>query len=302
MIADVATVIVAHNSVGCLPRCLESVAAAASSVDARVLVADSGSSDGVEALCKRLDVPFLPGPNRGLAAAFNRALDHRDIRRARYVLQLNPDIVLAAGALDALVELADRRPRCGILAPRHVDEHGERIHTIGVEPNVTRYWRAVADPFSHDWVWESEGHEYEREADWVVGACMLLRGEMLATIGGFDERFFLSSEDVDLCRRCRAAGWSVIYAPTVTVVHPIADRPTDEHRLRLDEWSRILYLRKWHRWPARMSMRVALVARLARLAAIDARRDGRGNARLKLAATLRFDSRRYGAEPPAPSP
>jgi hypothetical protein len=51
-----------------------------------------------------------------------------------------------------------------------------------------------------------------------------------------------------------------------------------------------------------MSMRVALVARLARLAAIDARRDGRGNARLKLAATLRFDSRRYGAEPPAPSP
>jgi len=294
--ADVMTVVVAHNSEGFLPGCLAAVAAAATRVDARVLVADSGSSDGVQALCDQLGVPFLAGENEGLGAAFNRAFAREDVRRARYVLQLNPDVVLPAGGLDALVELADRRPRCGILAPRQVDQHGRLICSVGVEPTAASCWRAVAELRGCDWEWEPRSYDHEHNADWVMGACMLLRREMLAATRGFDERFFLCSEEVDLCRRSRAAGWSVIYTPAVTIVHPLADRPVDELRVRLEEWSRILYIRKWHGLPARLSMRAALAARFARLAARQARHHARGDARLRLGATLRFNRRRYGRD------
>jgi N-acetylglucosaminyl-diphospho-decaprenol L-rhamnosyltransferase len=295
---DVAAVVVAHNSAGLLPGCVAAVATAASRVQARVLVVDSGSTDGVERLCAELNVAFLPGPNQGLSAAFNRALTHDAVRQARYVLQLNPDVSLPPGGLDELVGLADRRPGCGILAPRQVDQRGELIFSIGVEPSPADYWRGFT-ALRCDWVWDPARYAREGSADWVMGACMLLRGEMLAAIGGFDERFFLCSEEVDLCRRARLAGWSVDYTPRVTVVHPLADRPIDAHRVRLEEWSRILYIRKWHGPLSRLSMRLALAARFARLAAIEGSYGRCGDARLRLEATLRFRRRRYGAAPPA---
>lgn len=294
---DVVTVVVVHDSARVLPRCLGALSAAAERVDARVLVVDSGSSDDAAAVCERLGVPFMPGPNRGLGAAFNRALAREDVRRARYVLQCNPDVELPAGGLDALVALADRRPRCGILAPRQLDQHGALIHSIGVEPSAAGYWRAVRE-LRRDWIWDEERYEQEGRADWVMGACMLMRSEMLRAIGGFDERFFLCSEEVDLCRRARSAGWTVSYSPAVSVVHPIARRPVDVHRLRLEEWSRILYIRKWHRLRTRCSMRLAVAAHLARLVRLESAGDASTlEARTRLAASLRFNRRRYGAPP-----
>jgi GT2 family glycosyltransferase/glycosyltransferase involved in cell wall biosynthesis len=293
-------VIVTHNSVGVLRRCLQALAGAVSAVDARVLVADSGSSDDVAAVCERLGVPFLPGPNLGLGAAFNRALADQGICRPRYLLQLNPDVVLPPGSLDALVELADRRPSCGVLAPRHIDQHGRLLFSIGVEPDPAGYWRAAVDPRRHTWVWETSGYDYEHDVDWASGACLLLRTDLLSAIGGFDERFFLSSEEVDLCHRCREADWSVTYTPAVTIIHPIAGRAVDPHRLRLEEWSRILYLRKWHRILSRTSMRLAIAMRLARLVQRDtAAGETFGRARVRLGATVRFNRRRYGPAPGA---
>ena len=131
-----------------------------------------------------------------------------------------------------------------------------------------------------------------------MGACVLLRNEMLAAVGAFDEQFFLYSEEVDLCRRARDAGWSVRYLPAVTVVHPMAGRPVDEQRVKLEEWSRILYIRKWFSPPARWSMRLAVSVRWARATLKDFRRANRrerGDAGLRLRASLRFDRRRYRA-------
>jgi GT2 family glycosyltransferase len=303
--ADVVCVVVVHDSMRFLPTCLEALGAAASTVDARVLVVDSGSSDGCRALCQQSGVPFLPGPNLGMGAAFNRALSDEHVSAARYVLQLNPDVVLAAGGLDALVAIADLRPDCGVLAPRQVDQHGQLICSIGVEPSAAGYCRAVRELWC-DWNWDRETYDHECEVDWVMGACMLLRREMLTAVGGFDERFFLCSEEVDLCRRSRAAGWPVLYSPAVTVVHPVAGRALDKHRVKLEEWSRLLYIRKWFGFSDRVAMRLALALRFARLAVRDVSREGPrkhgdGDAHVRLGATLRFDRRRYGAAPRSPS-
>src|SRR5207248_9239429 len=140
---DVATSLVVHNAADLLPGCLRALSGAARSAHACVVVADTGSADDPAAICEQAGVPFLPGANHGLAAAFNRALALDEVRGARYVLQLNPDIVLPAGALDRLVGLADQHPRSGILAPRQLDQDDALICSIGVEPSPATYWRAI---------------------------------------------------------------------------------------------------------------------------------------------------------------
>jgi GT2 family glycosyltransferase len=291
---DVATVIVAHNNADLLPTCLEALATAAQAATARVVVVDAGSSDHPAAICDRAGVPCLRRVNRGLGASFNRALERDEVRRARYVLQLNPDVVLPVGALDKLVQLADRHPDWGVLAPRQFDQNGTLIFSIGVEPSAGAYWAAITG-LPGDWIWDPNCYRAEYAADWMMGACLLLRSEMLVSIGGFDERFFLCSEEVDLCRRARAAGWSVMFTPEVTVMHPMADRPIHAHRVRLEEWSRILYLRKWNGLLSRTSTRLALVIRLILLAAAErGRLVSPRHARTRLGAALRFDRRRYG--------
>lgn len=287
--ADVAVVIVVHNSTDVLAHCLVALRAAAERVDTRAIVIDSGSSDDPGPICREHGVALVRVPNRGLGAAFNQALARDEVRRARYVLQLNPDVELPTGGLDALVARADQLPDCGVLAPRQVDQRGDLIHSIGLEPTAARYLRAI-NPFHDGWIWvrDSERYRAECEADWIMGACLLLRREMLTATGGFDERFFYSSEEVDLCRRSREAGWSVNYLPDVTVVHPLAGRPLDPSRVRHEEWSRILYTRKWLSWHRRCLMRPALVVRYALLSVLETQGPGPGEYnRIRLSVALR---------------
>lgn len=294
--ADVVAILVVHNNAAVLSRCLSALAAAAVGVSARALVIDSGSSDESGEVCARHGVRCVPVANRGMGAAVNRALTSDEVRAARYVLQLNPDVEMVPGSLDTLVAYADATPRCGVVAPRQVDQNNELIHSIGLEPTVARYWRA-SNPLVDDWNWVRDPERYRRPSsvDWVMGACLLLRREPLDEIGGYDERFFLSSEEVDLCRRARQAGWSVDYLPQVTVMHPLADRPLDHHRVKLEEWSRIVYLRKWHSWPARSLMRLAMIIRFARLAALERHQPRQGQCHaIRLATVLRPWWRGYG--------
>jgi GT2 family glycosyltransferase len=295
---DVMIVVVVHDSADTLDRCLTSIATAAADTTASVIVVDSGSTDDPQAVCARHGVDCETVPNRGLAAAFNHALAAPEVRAARYVLQLNPDVELPAGALDRLVADADQHPRCGILAPRQVDQHGRLLRSIGREPSAALYLRALAG-YGADWVNDPARYETDGEADWVMGACMLLRSEMLAQTGGFDERFFLFSEEVDLCRRAREAGWAVRYTPSATVVHPISGRSPNRDRIRLEEWSRIVYLRKWHGAVGGTVVRLTLALRYSVLSLKDVvwgtPVPQRGS-RLRLRETLRL------GPPKAPAP
>jgi GT2 family glycosyltransferase len=293
---DVLAIIVAHDSAALLPGCVEALAASARTVEVQAVVVDTASRDGCAAVCERLGVRCIEGPNGGMGAAFNRALRSPDLPRARHILQINPDVLFPPGGLDQLVASADARPQCGVLAPRQVDQHGSLVCSIGVEPSPAGYLVAVRDLWC-DWDWDTGHYAAPREVDWAMGACMLLRRDMLDAVGGFDERFFLCSEEVDLCRRARAAGWSVWYDPAVTIMHPMADRTLDAHRVRLEEWSRLLYIRKWFAAADRALMRLALAARFARLTLGEAQPPKRREARLRLGATLRFDRRRYGPAP-----
>lgn len=294
--ADVAAVIVTHNSASLLPACVGSLSAQRGDIDLHVLVSDSGSGDDVAARCAEFDLHFLPGPNAGFGAAVNRALAHPSVAGARYVLVLNPDVQLR-GTLADFVALCDDRPGCGVFGPRQIDQHGDLVCTMGVGPTPADYWRGARSMWP-DWDWDTRRYARERCCDWLLGSFLLIRRQTLSVVGGFDERFFLCSEEVDLCRRVREAGQAVAYLPQLTVMHAAADRRLDEHRERLMIWSKLLYIRKWYGPWGRLSMRTALVVIFARRY-LHARRSGQpGHPHwVHLIAALKFRPARYGPAP-----
>jgi GT2 family glycosyltransferase len=145
---------------------------------------------------------------------------------APFVLFINPDARIGQADLARLAAVLDAEPDVGLAGPRVLDEDGRLF------PSQRRYQRAGSTwaraLFLHrvlDAPWANEivkqGAVYERPGypEWVSGACMLVRRDVLERIGGFDERFFLYCEDMDLCARVRAAGHRVRYEPGATAWH-----------------------------------------------------------------------------------
>jgi N-acetylglucosaminyl-diphospho-decaprenol L-rhamnosyltransferase len=257
-------VIVTHNSADDLPECICSLSEHRGDVDVRVVVADSGSTDDTAFVAARFPVTFLPGENRGFAAANNRALRHEEVSSSRYVLFLNPDTVVRAGTLGELVELCDARPAAGIFVVRQVDEGGNLIHSLARFPTPLRYWSEAFSLLRRRFgihVWEDEPYARESECDWAFGAFLLVRAEVLGSVGWFDERFFLTSEEVDLCRRAREAGWKVVYLPSFTIMHRFAHRLSNPWRSWILVHHQVVYARKWFSRPGRLLTRIALAIR-----------------------------------------
>jgi GT2 family glycosyltransferase len=162
--------------------------------------------------------------NRGFAHANNRGVM---TGIGRYVLFLNPDTQLLAGSLAGLVATMDDRPDVGLVGVRQVTADGTLWPTMRYFPGIAR---ALGDAlgcerFSRRPKWAGEReldmtlYERETECDWVSGSFMLARREAGLSAGLFDERFFLYSEEPDLCLRMKRAGWGIRHLPTMTILH-----------------------------------------------------------------------------------
>jgi GT2 family glycosyltransferase len=165
--------------------------------------------------------------NRGFARAVNEGCRRA---RGRWLLLLNPDVRVPEEFLDRVLESAERiaagDPRLGIIGfqLRHAD--GSRQGSTGPFPTLANVLTGLLRPRARRRCRPLRGPR-RRPAPWVTGCCLLVRRDCWDALGGFDEDFFLYYEDVDLCRRARAAGWSVWYEPAVRVTHflPLHTRP-----------------------------------------------------------------------------
>jgi GT2 family glycosyltransferase len=165
--------------------------------------------------------------NRGFARAVNEGCRRS---RGQWLLLLNPDMRVPEEFLDRVVEAAERLaatdPRTGIIGfqLRHAD--GTRQGSTGPFPTLANVLAGMLRPRARRRCRPVRGPR-RQAAPWVTGCCLLVRRECWEALGGFDEDFFLYYEDVDLCRRARAAGWSVWYDPAVRVTHflPLHTRP-----------------------------------------------------------------------------
>jgi len=252
---DLTIAIVSYNAKEELAACLESVFASTRLDSYEVIVADNASTDGtVEMLADRFPrVRIIASPdNLGFGRASNLCWHEA---KSSLVLFLNSDTVVSDRALDRLVELARNRPEAGAIGPRLLYPDGEVQMSFGAMPGIaseilqklwnTGYARgkgplrgAVRKRYSR-----------ERAVDWVSGACLLTRRDTLETVSGFDENFFLYSEDVDLCARIRATGAQIIFTPEVEIVH-LVGRSVSKNRDRVvyeSHRSRIYFYEKHHR-------------------------------------------------------
>jgi GT2 family glycosyltransferase len=142
-------------------------------------------------------------------------------------LILNPDTIVHPGSLDRWIECADQHPKAGAFGCKVLNPNGTYQGAARPFPTVRRAFIAafglrplgfLGRAFLSDKYvgWNGDS---EREIDWQSGCCILVRGDLLRRIKGFDEQFFFHYEEVDLCYRVWEAGYPIRYTPTVTITH-----------------------------------------------------------------------------------
>jgi N-acetylglucosaminyl-diphospho-decaprenol L-rhamnosyltransferase len=261
----VSVVVVTYNALPWLEACLESVRGN------EIVVVDNGSSDGTVAFVRERfpEVGVVEQENRGLAAGWNAGIARTS---SRYVLLLNADAWLHAGALDALVRCADEHPSAAVVGPRLLNTDGTLQRSVRGFPTL---WRLATEylflrklgprtRLLNAFYGAGFSHDEPRDVEVLMGAVWLVRREAIEQVGPADEEFFLFSEEIDWAYRFRLAGWSSRFCPRAEATHVYAA----SHQGRLfDEIQRghLRFLRK-HRGEAyaeraRRLLRFALLLR-----------------------------------------
>ncbi|MDY6869417.1 MAG: glycosyltransferase family 2 protein [Actinomycetota bacterium] len=193
-----------------------------------VVMADNGSTDGApERAVQRYPNTRLlrTGGNLGYGTAINRAVASLDSECSDFLVVANPDVQWGPRSIDLLLEAADRWPRAGAFGPLIRDPDGSVYPSARHLPSLIRGgMHAVVGPFwkSNPWTAayrQDRAEPSERPVGWLSGSCLLLRRAAFAEIGGFDERYFMYMEDVDLGDRLGKAGWLNVYVPSAEILH-----------------------------------------------------------------------------------
>jgi N-acetylglucosaminyl-diphospho-decaprenol L-rhamnosyltransferase len=217
--ADVAVVIVTYNSAHVVVPLLDSLPAALDGLEADVVVVDNGSTDATrDVVSERHDCRLVASSNGGYAAGIN--LGVRAAEPAPYILVLNPDVRVHPGAVMPLVD-ACRAPGVGIVAPRVYNEDGSLHLSLRRETTLLRSigLSRTGLPLLSEHV--SAISEYDRPhgVDWALGAVLLVSRACHDALDGWDESYFLYSEETDFSLRARDAGFMTWYEPRASAVH-----------------------------------------------------------------------------------
>ncbi len=217
----ISAIVVCHNGGELLERCLASLWSAGGELE--VFVVDNGSTDGSGELVERRfpDATVLhQASNLGFGAAVNLAAERA---RGEALLLLNQDAWLENGALERLSARLDADGKIGLVAPRLQYPDGTPQFVCSPARSLAgeALQRFLNGREGSRWVHGSVGKALARLAGpiWYTAACLLLRTEAFRTVGGFDERFFLYFEDVDLCLRLEGAGWRLTQEAGALVTH-----------------------------------------------------------------------------------
>jgi N-acetylglucosaminyl-diphospho-decaprenol L-rhamnosyltransferase len=218
----VSVIIASHNTRACLERCLSELGDSH-----ELIVVDTASTDGSAQLVRRrfprvrlveLDV------NPGYGSALNEGVAHA---AGSYLLLMNADAWPIADAVERLLEFAEGEPRAGIVGPRLLTPDGTLQASVRGFPTL---WRLATEYFFLRWLAPRSralnafygsrfDHQSRRDAEFLAGAVLFVRRQVVTDIGGFDTDFFMFNEEVDFCYRARSAGWRVIFWPGAEFVH-----------------------------------------------------------------------------------
>ena len=219
MTVDVAVVVVTYNSQAVVADLLDSLPAALDGLVADVVVVDNGSSDGtVDVLAERTDCRVVVGTNVGYAAGINRGVSAAT--GGVPVLVLNPDARLLPTCVPRLLAALER-PGVGVVAPR-VESPGGRLElSLRREPTLLRALglSALHRPAFSEYVQEPVDYTRGHVVDWALGAVLLFSRRCFDALGGWDESYFLYSEETAFCLAARDLGLLTWFEPSAVAVH-----------------------------------------------------------------------------------
>lgn len=241
---DVSIIIVSWNTSALLCQCLESLYKTGSRYAFEVIVVDNGSSDDSVSLVEKKypEVILIKNDhNVGFASANNQGLA---IGTGRYFLLLNSDTIVLPGAIDCLIEIADSNPTVGMVGPKLLNMDGSLQVSWSNFPSILSELLGgtyrTRKPVPHV--------PNTFEVDWIMGACMLVRSEVIQDVGRMDEDYFFYSEETDWCFRIKKKSWRIWYTTSGEIYHlggGSARRGTTIQLVRLYH-AKILYFKKNH--------------------------------------------------------
>jgi N-acetylglucosaminyl-diphospho-decaprenol L-rhamnosyltransferase len=217
---EVSVVVVTYDAMPWIENALASVRGT------DVVVVDHGSADDTVAFVHERfpDVSVVEQENRGLAFGWNAGIDRTS---GRYVLLLNADAWMHEGGVDALVAFADEHPDAAVVGPRLRNPDGSLQRSVRGFPTLWRiateylFLRKLAPHTQAFNAFYAGGFDHDgvTEADWLMGAVLLVRREAIEQVGPADDGFFLFSEETDWCLRFHGAGWTVLFDPGAEATH-----------------------------------------------------------------------------------
>ena len=308
---ELSIVILNWNVAGLLAACLRSLPAACGEWWPRteVIVVDNASTDNSVDLV-RSDFPearllalpenqgFTRGNNAGIRAA-----------TGRYLLLLNPDTLPQPGSIAALCDYMESHPEAGIAGPRLLNPDGtlqpsrRRFPTLAtalIESTPLQAFFSDA-PVLRRFYMQDQPDDQEQYVDWVSGAALMCRRATLDQVGPFDPGFFMFSEEVDLCKRAKEAGWQVAYVPPSSITHyggGSTDQAVPSRHIHFNT-SKARYFRVHEGRLAGAALRLYLLATYIAQALTEAAKWLLGHKRLLRAERIRVYSRvlRTGLRP-----
>ncbi|WEO76925.1 glycosyltransferase [Cryobacterium sp. SO2] len=269
-----AVIVVTWNSAAVLGDLIMSVQASEVNGRVRLIVVDNASQDGSVALVRSLmpDAQIVQtGRNAGYAAGANAGMVSAE--GADAFLLVNPDVRLAPGAIQAMVDEM-HTTGAGIVVPRLTDQFGALRSSLRREPTVARAWgeamlgghRAGRIPALGEVEERPELYDRPGRADWATGAALLISRPCWVAVGPWDESYFLYSEETDFALRARDAGFELRYTPAAVAVHFEGDSHESAALFALLSRNRVKLFRSRHgRVPSTLFWAGALVGELIRV-------------------------------------
>jgi N-acetylglucosaminyl-diphospho-decaprenol L-rhamnosyltransferase len=259
--STVDAVIVSYRSGATLRGCVEPLLALP---HVRTTVVDNASPDDTLDAIAGLPVELIRAErNGGFSYGCNLGAASGE---APYLLFVNPDARIDATALDALLEVLAAHPEAGLVGPRILEPGGRLSYSRRRFPRqrstfaqalfLHRLWPLAA--WTDELVRDIPAYERSGETEWISGACMLVRREAFAAIGGFDERFFLYCEDTDICRSMWDAGWTVRFEAGAEIHHVGGASSGAGETQAIAARSRVLYAEKHRRRPGALVQRLGI--------------------------------------------
>lgn len=248
-------IIVSWNVRDLLRECLQAVADTRGDLALEVIVVDSASEDGspemvgeffpwVRLIRCRENVGFPRGNNLGIERAVGRT-----------ILLLNPDTAVLPGALENMLAYLEENHDVGALGPQLLNRDGSvqssrrRFPTLATAFFESTWLEGIAPSAVRQRYYATDLPDDETaDVDWVTGACLMVRREVVDKVGRLDEAYFMYSEELDWCQRIKDAGWRIVHLPSAQVIHysgKSSEQAVTARHINFQQ-AKLRYFRKYH--------------------------------------------------------